>query len=338
MHVLSSGSRALPHVVHVDAPPPRMVTAEHGAADTPVRLVWALPASELPADDVVWSGRLDAPLAGAFAFQAKDGLSWWQSGRVRRWAGPVVILLAAFLLLPAVLLLAIRRRRRLDEARLRFLNELAHDLRTPLTSLRLHADLLTQGRAKAEKREAYTARMAEEAARLSALLANLLDLSRLDRGRRAFTAEDVPVPALVEQAVGEFRAVHPGRQDDLTLEGPDVVVRADRSALARAVGNLLDNAGKFTEPGTGIRVRWRADDGGVAIVVADDGPGVPARERRRVFDRYARGRAAKRDGVPGTGMGLALVRELVEGMGGTVALLEASKGAAFEIRIGGRDA
>jgi two-component system sensor histidine kinase KdpD len=294
--------------------------------------VWTFPPDATVPQAVVWSGELEAPLAGRWRWVSKYGDAWWNTPRVRRWAGPVLLFLAAFLVLPIALLVSMRRRRRQEEARVRFLNELAHDLRTPLTSLRLHAELLARGTKDPAKRARYEATVTREAARLSGLLANVLDLSRLERGKRSLETVTLSVASAVGQAVSEFVATHPDRKDDVQLEGPDdTQVVADPSALGRVLANLLDNAGKFTEPGTAIALRW--DDAGARtrIVIADEGPGIPVGEEQRVFDRYVRGQSSGQ--VPGTGLGLSLVRELVQEMDGTVVLLPSSKGAVFEIRL-----
>jgi two-component system phosphate regulon sensor histidine kinase PhoR len=232
---------------------------------------------------------------------------------------------------------SLRRRRRLDETRARFINELAHDLRTPLTSLRLYAEMLAAGKTPEEERPRYVETMARESGRLSALLANLLDLSRLERGSRDFARERIGLEEAVGRALADFAALHPARADDVRVSGPDdATVTADSTALARVLGNLLDNAGKFTEEGTTIRISWRAPaDGEVELALADQGPGIPAEERGRLFRRYERGERAKADGVPGTGLGLALVRELVEGMGGRVRLAPSESGSRFEVTLPG---
>jgi signal transduction histidine kinase len=227
-----------------------------------------------------------------------------------------------------------RRQRRLDAERARFLNEVAHDLRTPLTSLRLYADMLASDRGDAESRGRYAAVIAREAARLTELLANLLDLSRLEHGKRTFDVETLPVQEAVDAAVRDFRALHPLRADDVVVDGDaSVTLRGDRSAVARCLANLLDNAGKFTAPGDAIRCAWTQNGTFVHVVVADQGPGVAAEERERIFERYRRGASATDDGVPGTGLGLSLVRELAAGMGGRVTLGHAPRGAVFELTL-----
>lgn len=290
---------------------------------------------EEPAEgEVVWTGVLDRPLAGRWRLVLPAGDRWWESAAVRRFGLPVGLVLAASALLAVTLLLAVRKQRRLDEARARFINEIAHDLRTPLTSLRLYAEMLAQHRVAEDDRERYAQVIGRESARLSALLANLLDLSRLERGTREFDVGPLNVEDCVEGAVRDFAALHPSRTGDVSVEGsPGVTVAADPAAVARCIGNLLDNAGKFTAPGTSIRVRWRADPEGVRIVVADDGPGIAEADRSRVFERYERGAGPTIQGVPGTGLGLSLVRELARGMGGDAVLLPTAAGAAFEVRL-----
>lgn len=301
-----------------------------------IGVTWSFFQPDTAPETTLWSGRIEEPYAGTWRISRHSGREWWQSTLVRRWGGPVVGALALFLVLPSALLISIRRRRRLDETRVRFLNETAHDLRTPLTSLRLYADMLAAGKADEEQRDRYVDTIARESARLTSLLGNLLDLSRLEGKRRTFEPEDLPLDEVAEHAIADFVALWPKRADDVRVAGEDDVrVTADRTALARCLGNLLDNAGKFTEVGATVTLSWEEIRGRVRIVIADDGPGIPAGERKRVFARYARGRKAQDDGVPGTGLGLSLVRTLCRGMGGDVRLVDRATGAAFEIDLPG---
>lgn len=283
---------------------------------------------------VLWEQRREAPLAGMWAFVYSGTLHWWEAAGYQTYVGPGIALFLLLLAIPVALWFALRRRRKLDEARTRFINELAHDLRTPLTSLRLHAEMLGSGRTPEDRRPHYLGLIERESSRLSALLGNLLDLSRLDGARAALHPQALPVATAVEQAAQAFVAVHPERADDVSLAGDEgVTVHADAAALARVLGNLLENAGKFTPAGTEIRIHWAAEDTHVRLSVSDDGPGIPTEEQRTLFDRYTRGARAKRDGVAGSGLGLALVKELTTRMEGSVRLQPSRRGATFRIRL-----
>lgn len=283
---------------------------------------------------VLWHRRLDAPLSGHWFFTYRGGKHWWQAQRFQVWIGPGLGVLLLLLGIPTALWFALRKRRKLDEARTRFINELAHDLRTPLTSLRLHAEMLGSGRTPEDRRPHYLGLIERESSRLTTLLTNLLDLSRLEGTTAKMHPESIEVRAAVGQAVNVFRAVHPDRAKDIRTEGDaDTTVRADAAALARVLGNLLENTGKFTEPGTAVRIQWERADGGVVLTVADDGPGIPKAERATIFDRYARGRRAQDDGVSGSGLGLALVQELTTRMDGSIKLRASETGATFQIRL-----
>jgi len=282
----------------------------------------------------LWRGRLERPLAATWVLEAVHGGRWWRDARFRRWIAPAGLAGFAFLLIPLLLAIALRRRRALDEARLRFLTEIAHDLRTPLTAVRLHADMLTTGRAPEQKRAGYLETVARESVRLSGLLGNLLDFSRLERGARSFDPEKVAVAKAAAQAACDFQALFPERRNDITWSGPeDLRARADRTALGRCLANLLDNAGKFTPPRTPIEIRWRAKEGKVRIEVSDRGGGIPPAEAKRIFQRYRRGAASRQNGIPGTGLGLSLVRELMRGMEGEVSLAGSGQGAVFVLEL-----
>lgn len=283
-----------------------------------------------PSAAALWSAEIDAPVRGTFSLEARRGRSWWNVPRYARWFRPALAVTAVYLAVLSALALTMRRRRQLDEARARFLTEIAHDLRTPLTSVRLHAELLASPKRRADREEKYLRVLEREAARASELLANLLDLSRLDRGQRVYEPETRRMDDLIQPCVAEFRQLYPDRSDDLTCEGDtDASVHVDSSAFQRCLTNLLDNAGKYTKPGTSIRVAWS----GVVVRVKDDGPGVPASERGRLFRRYVRG--SRIDGIAGTGLGLSLVKELMEGMGGSVEYRNDEPGACFELRLPG---
>jgi signal transduction histidine kinase len=286
--------------------------------------LWKVGYGVRPPKHAMWHRHVREPVSGCWWMTPRYGSDWTAVPAYRKWIAPYVGLSLAYLAFPIALALMIRRRRQLDAARVRFLTEIAHDLRTPLTSVRLHAELL----ARSDKnRDKYLAILERESVRAGDLLGNLLDLSRLERGARKFELEPIDVAEVSSGCAEEFRRLYPERAEDLTLEGEPVRVRADRTALARCLRNLLDNAGKYTKGGTPIRLCWSEGK----IRIEDRGVGVP--EPSRAFDRYVRG--SNSDGISGTGLGLSLVRELIEGMGGTIHYRGGSSGAVFEIMLPG---
>jgi signal transduction histidine kinase len=325
---LVSSAGAWPDLLLPEGEPLERVSLSRGVSEV-VRLTFTSRATED-------GGPPAAPVAGEWVFDLPYGDAWWRAPLLTRWVALAGAGILALFLLPAAILVSLRRRRRLDEAKSRFLNELAHDLRTPLTSLRLYSEMLAGNRVPEEERGRYVEVLARESTRVSGLLGNLLDLSRLETGGRTLEPERIDLDEAMEPLLADFAAVHPDRAEDLRVGGPDGAwVRADRTAFARVLANLLDNAGKFTPAGTPIRLSWEPVEGArVAVRVADEGPGIADSERRRVFRRYARGRTAT-DGIPGTGMGLSLVRELTVAMGGSVRLARVTRGATFEVRLPG---
>jgi two-component system sensor histidine kinase BaeS len=217
-----------------------------------------------------------------------------------------------------------------------FLLSVSHDLRTPLTSIGGYAEALADGTETDVERAASV--ILAEARRLERLVADLLDLAKLDAHRFSFAHDDVDLAALVRDGVDAFRPA--ARDAGLTLAtSPDTdeataIAEADRDRLAQVLANLLENATRFARTRIDVGVAHDAARDTVAFTVDDDGPGLPPTDASHAFDRlYAPERAPARRG-PGSGLGLAIVRELVAGMGGTVtAGPSPAGGARFEVRL-----
>ena len=298
----------------------------------PMSFTWMPVFDQDPQADTVWSGSVSHPVSGFTSFHLASGSSWWQSPRFRKWVWPSVLIALALTALPLLLLVSLRRGRRLDEQRTRFINEIAHDLRTPLTSVRLYADLLDKSAHDPPTRKRHVTTLRRESSRLTALLGNLLDLSRLDGEHTPPARSKLRVLDVVSRAVADFRLVYPHRAGDVSIGGPDdAIVIADDAVLSRVLANLLDNAGKYTPEDTNIDVVWRESKETVTIGVADQGPGIPLEDRERIFRRYERRKEHVQSGVRGTGLGLALVEELVATMNGQVRLQRSERGARFEV-------
>jgi two-component system OmpR family sensor kinase len=224
------------------------------------------------------------------------------------------------------------REKSISEARLRqFVADASHELRTPLTSIRGYTELLRKGAfTDDESQDRALLRVEREAARMGLLVSDLLLLARLDQGR---PLDQVPVDLgrVGAEAVADARAVDPLRRVDLAVAGP-VTVLGDRDRLGQVAHNLVRNALAHTPPAAPVRVEVRADATTGYLSVADEGPGLSAEARGRVFDRFWRDDAARTGG--GTGLGLSIVRAIAEVLGGS-ATVESTPGhgATFEVAI-----
>lgn len=218
----------------------------------------------------------------------------------------------------ALALRALRREATATAVRGEFLTSVTHELRTPLASLRLLAEMLDEGRVTkpAQQREYYRM-LAGETVRLQALIDNVLDLGRMERGERALDLRACELGEVVRDAVAVFSPVAARDGRTVTLRGDDraLAVRADRSGLTQAFLNVLDNARKYGE-GERIEVALTASADLVRVAVRDFGPGVPPAERARIFARFVRGEAQASGSVPGVGLGLYLARAIALAHGG----------------------
>jgi signal transduction histidine kinase len=229
--------------------------------------------------------------------------------------------------------------RELEVARLQsdFVAAVSHEFRTPLTSLRQLAELLSSGRVASEDRRArYYEIMERESGRLHRLVEGLLDFGRMEAGALEFNWEHVTPSALVQRVVTEFQIEQgeSGRHIELTADEDAATVRADSEALSRAVWNLLDNAAKYSPDNKTVHVGVSRVDGRVAIAVRDEGVGIPAAERQAIFQKFVRGTSSDGRSTKGTGIGLAMVKHIVEAHGGEVQVESGEgQGSTFSILL-----
>jgi two-component system, OmpR family, sensor histidine kinase MtrB len=197
-----------------------------------------------------------------------------------------------------------------------FASTVSHELRSPLTTLTNSIQVLENNREDLPERgqEALDLLVAD-VERFQQLVTDLLEITRFDTSSTSLNLMEVRLAELVMQSVGQSTDAEVPIDIDAELAG--VVVRADKRRLARVIANLLDNAAKYGNGAT--RVELRRKDGDVQIAVEDDGPGVPAADRDRIFQRFNRGTSARQRGdVDGVGLGLALVKEHITIHGGRV--------------------
>jgi signal transduction histidine kinase len=253
-------------------------------------------------------------------------------------------IVALFLALDAVVIgaLALRLHRVVGESRRRadFTASVSHELRTPLTQILLYGESLRDGslRAERERRRASEV-IVREARRLLAMIENLLRFSRAERSAAGSTAELVSVAAEVSAVVGELAWSGPAPHPRVVTElDPDAVILGDPTAVRQILTNLLDNALKYGPPGQTVTIGCRIVDGLVRLWVDDQGPGVPTSGRDRVWEPFVRLEQGSHPSVvTGTGLGLAVVRQLAQVMGGDAWVEDSPGGGArFLVTLPGR--
>jgi signal transduction histidine kinase len=233
-----------------------------------------------------------------------------------------------------------RRAYKLSRLKTDFVANISHELRTPLTSVRLFAETLREGRAESpeEVRECIEL-LSSEAERLSKLVEKLLSWSRLESGQRMLDKQPTAVPALLDEIAAAYRAQQLPATYDTELEPGLPQVDVDRDAMAQVVLNLLHNAVKYTGAVKRIRLRARRAGKSVAVEVVDNGPGVRAKDRKRIFERFYRGDDLLSRQTEGTGLGLAICKKIVEAHGGRIELdSRMGEGSTFRILLPAGDA
>ena len=212
----------------------------------------------------------------------------------------------------------ITQRRRLEVLRRDFVVNASHELKTPVAAVRALADTLqTALPDDPEAGQRFAERIGREAERLEALVRDLLDLSRVERG--TLDVEPVDLVGMVKEVVGGYADLAEERRVRLDAElRPGIGMRGDRAQLGLLLSNLIDNALRHTPAGGTVRVRLDPVESRAVLQVADTGEGIPASELPRVFERFYRVDKARARRTGGTGLGLAIVRHVAEAHGGTV--------------------
>ena len=222
----------------------------------------------------------------------------------------------------------------LDSARKEFIANASHELRTPISSLSGFVELLDEEDPDPEVRAEFVRTMREQVDRLSKLTVDLLDLSKLDADAIEIRREPVQMVEVARRVVAEFGPTAERHHTQITI-GDDLgaVALADPDRVAQILRILIDNVLTHTPEGTAIKVGTvtvteGAPNDSASVVVADDGPGIEARARERVFERFYTG-----DDVSGSGLGLAIARELALRMQGSLELRSRRGRTEFELRL-----
>jgi signal transduction histidine kinase len=236
-------------------------------------------------------------------------------------AGAVGLLLLAWFLFG--------QERQLAQLREDFLTSVSHELRTPLAQIRLFADTLSLGRIRTEaERDRSLAIISQETARLSHLVDNLLYFNRSERGRLVPDLRSADLGGYIGQVVSDFSPLAEAARSRVVTDLEPVTTRFDHGQIRQVLLNLLDNAIKYGPPNQVVRVTATRRGGSVELAVEDQGPGIAAEHRHRVWERFWRSPVARDRGAPGAGIGLAVVAELVELHGGAARVEDGPGGGA----------
>ena len=232
-----------------------------------------------------------------------------------------------------LVLYQLHRQQELVRLRSEFVSGVSHELRTPLAQIRLLAELLRLGKIPTEERRERSLRIIDqEARRLTFLVESILSFSALEREKVVPTTTDVA--AEIDEIVTGFQPLASTR--GVTLEPrlePGLVANVDRSAMRQMLLNLLDNAVRYGPDGQTVRVITESQNGTWRLIVEDQGKGIPAAERERIFEPYYRLNRDARGEKGGSGIGLAVVRGLVEKHGGRVMVADAAAGAGARFSL-----
>lgn len=209
---------------------------------------------------------------------------------------------------------------------------LTHDLRTPLSAIKMTADLILRYPGKTSEVPRQAARIAENADRIDRMIQDLLDASRVRFGEKIkFEVEEFDLQALVQKTLHHSAAVH---GDRFTFKGDSVQGFWNQDAFRRALENLITNAVKYGAPNTTITVKLQAKHGRAILSVHNEGPAIPIEEQETLFHSFMRTKMAKNGKRPGWGLGLAMVRGMAEGHGGSIAVGSApGRGTTFIIDV-----
>jgi two-component system phosphate regulon sensor histidine kinase PhoR len=240
----------------------------------------------------------------------------------------------------AIVVMASVKERRLAVLKSDFVANVSHELKTPLSLVRMFGEMLLSGRIQSDdKRRQYLTIIVSESERLTALIENLLDFAKVERGKAAYEFAPGHLGEVVTRAVEvyRYRAEREGMEVGIRVAEGLPMASLDARAIELAVINLLDNALKYAKEGGRVDVAVERAGRWVKVVVSDRGPGIEADERDRIFERFVRGRHAGETRARGSGIGLALVKHIAESHGGRVRVTspvtEDGKGSAFEISV-----
>jgi signal transduction histidine kinase len=323
---------------------PRYFEKDFAVADAVIRV------TDASGEDVVYEtapspdGRFEAwrPLDSPsfhglkLALRYKDGpiakdVQWWKMGTL------AMIAFIDLMLVAGLYLVYSNVQRELHLARLKsdFVANVSHELKTPLALIRLFAETLELGRVPSEeKAQQYYRVINKESHRLTQLINNILDFSRIEAGRKEYRFAPTDVARVVRDVIESYRFQIEQQGFELAVEVADdlPLVPADAEALGQAIINLVNNAIKYSRDTRSIRIEVRQDAARVLVSVQDKGIGIPRGEQKKIFEKFYRGEDSLVHETKGSGLGLALVHHIMEAHGGQVEVDSAeARGSTFTL-------
>ena len=251
----------------------------------------------------------------------------------------LVTILVMTVLIGGTLLMREARREASEAARkTSFVSNVSHELKTPLTTIRMYAELLGEGRVRDQlKQNNYLATIIAESQRLTRLVNNVLDFSRLEQGRKQYNPADVALTPIIDTVLNAQKP----RLDEAGFTvgcsfpaGPEVRVHADRDALEQVLLNLIDNALKYAVVGHWIGIHVSTDDTFAYVAVLDRGPGVPLEHRELIFETFHRVDDSITASQPGAGLGLSIARRLLRDQEGDLTYQRHEpQGSSFIVKL-----
>jgi len=222
-----------------------------------------------------------------------------------------------------------------------FVSSVSHELKTPLTSIRMSAELLLSGRVSDEKKKShYLSVMVSESERLTRLINNVLDFGKLEQGKKKYRLTHVEVDRFLTQLIEAHRVriASQGLKIFTRIEPDDFRIRTDRDALEQVVLNLMDNVLKYAGTGEYIKFVLIRQPAAVLLTLCDDGPGIPEDRQERVFEKFFRVDNSLTATQPGSGLGLSISRRILRDLGGDLYLEPGNEtGCCFTARITDHD-
>lgn len=295
--------------------------------------IWtAGPAVERPA----WHLQPIHAVAGWELAFAPPATTPWTSDRRLLWYAFILLLLVMLLMGLAMTAQSVRHEMEFVRLRSELLAAVTHEFKSPITSIRLLVERLSAGRVESPRDlAAYQSSIGREAERLERTVNRLLAAQRIEAGRQQYTFAPQSLAAIVDEAVAHLAPQADARQiaiDSRTDPDLPVLLPLDHAAVTDAIENLLDNAIKYSPPGSRIRIDAFLAGGDVCVEVVDQGIGIEAGEIDRIFERFYRASRGNLQNVRGTGLGLALVKAAVEAHGGRIEVTsEPGRGSRFAV-------